>query len=60
MRNAKIFYQMKDNELLEHFRWIDIPDCKKYKDLLESTDKEVIRLAIELLIIDGDRKMSDW
>lgn len=40
------------NELLEHLRWIDIPDCKKYKDLLESDDKEVITLAIELLIAD--------
>lgn len=43
---------MKDNEILEHLRWIDIPDCKKYKELLESKDKEVVRLAIELLIID--------
>ena len=47
---------MKDNELLEHLRWIDIPDCKKYKDLLESDDKEVIRLAIELLNIDRVEK----
>ena len=47
---------MKDNDILEHFRWIDIPDCKKYKELLESDDKEVIRLAIELLTIDGIEK----
>lgn len=43
---------MKDNEILEHLRRIDIPDCKKYKEFLESKDKEVVRLAIELLIID--------
>ncbi len=43
---------MKDNEILEYIRWIDIPDCKKYKEFLESKDKEVVRLAIELLIID--------
>lgn len=41
------------SELLEQLRWIDIPDCEKYKELLESEDKEVIRLAIELMIIDG-------
>ena len=56
MRSVKKFYQMNHNELLEHFRWIDISDCKKYKDLLESDDKEVIRLAIELLTIDGIEK----
>ena len=43
---------MNRNEILEHLRWIDIPDCKKYKEFLESKDKEVVRLAIELLIID--------
>lgn len=43
---------MDINELLEHLRWGDIPDCKKYKELLESEDKEVILLAIELLIAD--------
>lgn len=43
---------MDANELLEYLRWIDIPDCKKYKELLESKDKEVIELAIELLNID--------
>ena len=47
---------MKDNDILEHLHWIDIPDCKKYKELLESKDKEVIRLAIELLTIDGIEK----
>lgn len=47
---------MDINELSEHLRWIDIPDCKKYKELLESDDKEVIRLAIELLIIDRIEK----
>lgn len=45
-----------NDELLEHFRWYDIPDCKKYKELLESKDKEVIRLAIELLTVDGVEK----
>ena len=44
---------MDINELLECLRWSDIPDCKKYKELLESKDKEVIRLAIELLNIDN-------
>mgnify|MGYP003301379883 FL=1 len=44
---------MDINELLECLRWSDIPDCKKYKELLESDDKEVIRLAIELLNIDN-------
>lgn len=47
---------MDTSELLEHLRWIDIPDCKKYKDLLESDDKEIIKLAIELLTIDGIEK----
>lgn len=47
---------MDANEILEHLHWIDIPDCKKYKELLESKDKEVIRLAIELLTIDGIEK----
>lgn len=47
---------MKDNDILEMFRWYDIPDCKKYKELLESKDKEVIRLAIELLTVDGVEK----
>lgn len=51
-----MFYQMKDNDILEMFRWYDIPDCKKYKELLESKDKEVIRLAIELLTVDGVEK----
>ena len=27
-------------------------DCYRYKDLLESDDEEVIKLAIELLTID--------
>lgn len=48
-----MFYQMKDNDILEMFRWYDIPDCKKYKELLESKDKEVVKLAIELLKIDN-------
>lgn len=43
---------MDINELLEYLRWSDIPDCKKYKELLESEDKKVITLAIELLIAD--------
>ena len=44
---------MNKKELIEHIRWIDIPDFKKYKELLESKDKEVIKLAIELLVVDG-------
>lgn len=44
---------MKDNDILEMFRWYDIPDCKKYKELLESKDREVVKLAIELLNIDN-------
>lgn len=44
---------MDINEWIEYLRWSDIPDCKKYKELLESDDKEVIRLAIELLNIDN-------
>lgn len=44
---------MDINELLECFRWSDIPDCKKYKELLESEDREVVKLAIELLNIDN-------
>lgn len=47
---------MDVNDLLECLRWSDIPDCKKYKDLLESEDREVIRLAIELLTINGIEK----
>ena len=46
---------MKDNDI-EIFRWYDIPDCKKYKELLESKDKEAIKLAIELLTVDGIEK----
>ena len=53
MRNAKKFYQMDIKEILEILRWSDIPDCKKYKEFLESEDKEIIKLAIELLNIDG-------
>ena len=53
MRNVKIFWQMDVSELLEILRWSDIPDCKKYKELLESKDKEVVKLAIELLNIDN-------
>ena len=47
---------MKDNDILEMFRWYDIPDCKKYKELLESEDREVVKLAIELLTIDKVEK----
>ena len=50
MKNIAI--NTKD-ELLEHFRWYDIPDCKKYKELLTSKDNEVVKLAIELLTSDG-------
>lgn len=34
-------------------RWGDIPDCKKYKEFLESPDKEVVTMAIELLKLEG-------
>ena len=44
---------MDINELLEYLRWNDIPDCKKYKELLESKDREVVKLAIELLNTDN-------
>jgi hypothetical protein len=44
---------MELNELIECLRWSDLPDCKKYKDLLESEDREVVKLAIELLTIDN-------
>ena len=37
----------------DYVRWGDIPDCKKYKELLESPDKEVVTLAIELLKLEG-------
>lgn len=47
---------MDTNDILKMIHWYDIPDCKKYKDLLESDDKEVIKLAIELLTIDGVEK----
>lgn len=44
---------MSANGILEYLRWRDIPDCKKYKELLESEDREVVKLAIELLKIDN-------
>lgn len=44
---------MELNELIECLRWSDLPDCKKYKDLLESEDREIVKLAIELLTIDN-------
>lgn len=44
---------MSANGILEYLRWCDIPDCKKYKELLESEDREVVKLAIELLKIDN-------
>lgn len=34
-------------------RWRDIPDCRKYKELLESPDKEIVTMAIELLKLEG-------
>lgn len=37
----------------EAVRWGDIPDCKKYKELLESPDKEVVTMVIELLKLEG-------
>lgn len=44
---------MSANGILEYLRWRDISDCKKYKELLESEDREVVKLAIELLKIDN-------
>lgn len=44
---------MNNNEIIEFFRWEEIPDCKRYKELLTSKDREVVKLAIELLIVDG-------
>ena len=44
---------MSNNEIIEYFRWYDIPDCKKYKELLTSKDRGVVKLAIELLVVDG-------
>lgn len=44
---------MTTSELLEFLHWYDIPDCKKYQNLLKSPDKETVKLAIELLKIDG-------
>lgn len=40
------------NKILEDLKWREIEDCKKYKDLLESDDDEIFRLAIELLKAD--------
>lgn len=40
-------------EFWENFRWGDIPDCKKYRDLLESPDKDIVKVAIELLKLEG-------
>ena len=37
----------------EYIIWGDIPDCKKYKELLESPDREVVTMAIELLKLEG-------
>ena len=51
--NDIIGTDMDNNEIIEYFRWYDIPDCKKYKELLTSKDREVVKLAIELLVVDG-------
>lgn len=42
-----------DYDFHEVARWGDIPDCKKYRELLESPDKEVVAMAIELLKLEG-------
>lgn len=42
-----------DYDFREAVRWGDIPDCKKYEELLESPDKEVVTMAIELLKLEG-------
>ena len=39
--------------MLDILYWYAIPDCKKYKDLLRSPDKETVKLAIELLKADN-------
>lgn len=44
---------MTTSEILNFWYWYNIPDCKKYKNLLKSPDKETVKLAIELLKIDG-------
>ena len=44
---------MNNNEIIEFFRWEDIPDCKRYEELLTSKDREIVKLAIELLVVDG-------
>lgn len=41
------------DKLIEYLKWINIPDCKRYKELLESPDREVVTMAIELLKLDG-------
>lgn len=48
--NHALIYQ---SAFREYVRWGDIPDCKRYKELLESPDKEVVTMAIELLKLDG-------
>lgn len=42
-----------DYDFHEVVRWGDIPDCRKYKELLESPDKEIVTMAIELLKLEG-------
>lgn len=37
----------------EFIRWGDIPDCVKYREFLESPDKEVVTMTIELLKLEG-------
>lgn len=37
---------MDINELIEYFRWEEIPDCKKYEELLTSKDREVVKLQL--------------
>lgn len=42
-----------ESTLREYVIWGNIPDCKKYRELLESPDKEVVTMAIELLKLEG-------
>lgn len=56
MNNIKVNANMSHEELIKELLWHDMKDCYRYKDLLASDDKEVIKLAIELLTIDGIEK----
>ena len=52
MNNIKVNANMSHEELIKELLWHDMKDCYRYKELLESEDVEVIKLAVELLTID--------